>query len=212
MRTIIFGDIHGCYEEWAELLKKVNATDEDQIIAVGDLVAKGPSAKRVLDLAMSLTNFKSVLGNHDSEILIPWKENNLASITRADHRKVIDEFGDEIDKYMRFIDSWPLYLDLPECVVIHAGLRPGITLEDQDRNDLLNLRTVGSDNEPWYESYQGEKLIVHGHWAKQGLMVRSNVIGLDSGCVYGKSLTALILPAREIKQVQAHRAYQPIRS
>ena len=132
MRTIIFGDIHGCYGEWAELLKKVDAKDEDQLVAVGDLIAKGPSTRRVLDLAMSLPNFKSVLGNHDWAILKAWREKSLASVTQPDHRKVIDELGEKIDKYMQYIDSWPLYLDLSECLVVHAGLRPGVTLENQE--------------------------------------------------------------------------------
>ena len=64
-RTIIFGDVHGCYEELCDLLEQVKPNPEDRIISVGDLVCKGPDTKKVLDLTMNLKNFECVMGNHE---------------------------------------------------------------------------------------------------------------------------------------------------
>ena len=52
--------------------------------------------------------------------------------------------------------------------------------------------------------------MVFGHWARRGLVVAPRVRGLDSGCVYGRELTALVLPSGELVSVPAARAYVPI--
>ena len=209
-RTIIFGDIHSCYDEWRELLDKVSASPADRLISVGDLISKGPYTKKTLDLAMSLPHLQCVMGNHDLYILNRWMNDDLGNLLKDYQRSAIMELGQDLDKYMKYIATWPFFLDLEECIVVHAGLRPGITLEKQAQKDLVHLRTVEPENKPWYEFYTGEKLVVHGHWAKQGLVVRPNVIGLDTGCVYGKELTALILPERKIVSVKAKKVYCPI--
>ena len=43
---------------------------------------------------------------------------------------------------------------------------------------------------PWDEFYDGEALVVHGHWARRGHYRGERTMGLDSGCVYGGRLTA----------------------
>ena len=101
----------------------------------------------------------------------------------------------------------PFYFDLPEYCVVHAGLRSGIPLEKQTHEDLCSIRSL-ENGKPWHEEYLGKKLIVYGHWARQGLHIKENSIGLDSGCVYGKQLSAVILPERKIVQVQAAKIYQ----
>jgi len=207
-RTIIFGDIHGCYEEWQLLLNKVGACKRDQIITVGDLCCKGPSTRKTLDLAMSLPNLKCVMGNHDWFMYQRWKAGTLTFVDEPYHRAAAQEMGSDIGRYMKFISKWPLFLDLKECIVIHAGLRPDIPLKKQHPEDLMKLRKI--DDQPWYHFYTGSKLIVHGHWAKQGLVVRDNVIGLDTGCVYGRELTCVILPERKIVTVRAKKTYCPV--
>ncbi len=61
------------------------------------------------------------------------------------------------------------------------------------------------DNPPWYEFYTGEKPVIYGHWARRGLTLRGNTIGLDSGCCYGRALSAWVLETRELIQETAHR-------
>jgi len=47
-RTIVVGDIHGCYDELMALLEKANFDQDDRVVAVGDLVTKGPKNREVL--------------------------------------------------------------------------------------------------------------------------------------------------------------------
>lgn len=206
-RTIIFGDIHGCHEEWQALIEKIKPEKKDLLISVGDLICKGPSSRKTLDFAMSLPNLKCVIGNHELHFLKAWKSGELDDLSKDYQKRALDEFGVELGRYMKWIETWPFYLDLEECLVVHAGIRAGIALDKQSPEELCNLRNL-EDGTPWHEKYKSKKLIVYGHWARQGLCVKENAIGLDSGCVYGKQLSALILPERKIIQVQAKKSYQ----
>ncbi len=208
-KTIIFGDIHGCLEEWRELIEKIKPTKQDLLVSVGDIIGKGPASRATLDFARKLPRFQVVTGNHELQFLRAWKKNNLETLTKDYQKHVVTELGPDFNKYMEWISTWPFYLDLPEAVIVHAGLRPHIPLEKQSKEDLCHLRNL-EDGNPWHATYTGKKLVVYGHWAREGLCVKENTIGLDSGCVYGKKLSALILPGREIVQVQARKAYEPI--
>jgi len=63
---------------------------------------------------------------------------------------------------------------------------------------------------PWDEHYRGARVAVFGHWARRGLVVGPRVRGLDSGCVYGKQLSAWIAEEDRIVQVPARRAWSPV--
>lgn len=204
-RTIIFGDIHGCFDEWRELMRDLKVTSNDRLISVGDLVCKGPSTRKCLDLARKLSNLQVLQGNHERELLRHWQEDRLDELPKDYQRAVVKELGADLDDYMRVIHHWPLFIDEPDFLVVHAGIRAGYPLEKQKADDLTCLRLI--DDKPWYEFYQEKKLIVHGHWAKQGLVVRENVIGLDTGCVYGRQLSAVILPERKIVSIPAKKPY-----
>ena len=58
---------------------------------------------------------------------------------------------------------------------------------------------------PWDEFYRGDATIVHGHWAWRGLYRTHNVIGLDTGCVYGKVLTAWCQEEDRVVQVPSRQ-------
>jgi len=206
-KTIIFGDVHGCLEEWQELIEKIKPEKNDLLISVGDLICKGPSSRKTLDFARKLPNLKCVVGNHELHFLKAWKAKQLSALSKDYQRRALEELGDDLNSYMQWIDSWPFYLDLPECLVVHAGIRDKISLEKQKPEELCNLRNL-EDGSAWHEKYTNKKLIVYGHWARQGLCVKENTIGLDSGCVYGKQLSAIILPERKIVQLQSKKAYQ----
>jgi bis(5'-nucleosyl)-tetraphosphatase (symmetrical) len=63
---------------------------------------------------------------------------------------------------------------------------------------------------PWDEHYRGARTAVFGHWARRGLVVTPRVRGLDSGCVYGKELSAWIAEEDRIVAVPARRTWSPL--
>jgi diadenosine tetraphosphatase ApaH/serine/threonine PP2A family protein phosphatase len=94
-------------------------------------------------------------------------------------------------------------------VVVHAGLRPGRSLAEQDLTDLTEIRQVViRDKEtPWFDVYDGDQTVIFGHWVFGEPVVKANAIGIDTGCVYGGRLTACVLPERNLVSVPARRAY-----
>jgi serine/threonine protein phosphatase 1 len=126
-RTIVIGDLHGCYDELIELLSKIGFAADDRLIAVGDLAVKGPKNKEVLDLFISDNRFSSVLGNHDVALLRLLQRQNL-KFSQA-QKEAARELDLDREKYCSYLSSLPLMIDLGSHVVIHAGMRPGIPLD-----------------------------------------------------------------------------------
>ena len=120
--------------------------------------------------------------------------------------------------------SFPHFLEEKNFIAVHAGLLPNKKPQQMDLEDLVKIRKVVDPKNPkilksWFDFYTAKKLIVFGHWAALDGIIKDNVIGLDTGCVYGKKLTALILsdfasspnsPKREIVSVQAKKQYLTI--
>jgi hypothetical protein len=224
-RTIIVGDIHGCREELEELVHKCGFRPGERLVLVGDLVAKGPDSPGVIARAREW-GAAAVLGNHDAHVL---RVRDIEAGRRPDdgrevkdeHRRVVDALGPEDWAYL---EALPLMLRLgPErpgdadTVVVHAGVVPGVPLERQAREHLLTLRSLKDDGEPtkklkgrpWAAVWPGPERIVFGHDAVRGLQQHPFATGLDTGCVYGGRLTALVLPERRLVHVTARRPYVP---
>ena len=204
-RTIVIGDVHGCFQELQDLLRAVMAEPSDRLISVGDLISKGPDSRSVIEWAMATPNLECVLGNHELRLRRHWRAGSLSD-EKAHDALTYRQFGDSYARAMRFIDRWPLTVSGPGFLVVHAGFDPREGLEWQSPARLTSMRRLG-DGRPWYEAYRERTLVVFGHWAKLQPVARPNAVGLDTGCVYGGSLTALILPERLIVSVPARRAY-----
>ncbi len=211
-RTVVVGDIHGCYEELLALVRSVGLKESDRLIAVGDLVTKGPQSREVLELFMNDARFNAVLGNHDRALLEYWKGLRRKKDLKPSQKKCAKELKDGQEVYAPFLESLPPYIDLGTHVIVHAGLRPGSRLEWQSLDDLTALRTLGLDREsrggtPWYEVYDGPATALFGHWPSPEPRRGPHAIGLDTGCVYGYKLTAYVVETGEFHSVPAGRAY-----
>jgi hypothetical protein len=214
-KTIVIGDIHGCYEELRSLLKKANFGRDDRVVAVGDLTVKGPKNREVLALFAGDSRFSSVMGNQDLALVKHWQDS--ASPLKPQQDLAFTELEKNDDSYLRYLSSLPFYLDLGSHVVVHAGLRPGVPLEKQTPEDLTELRTLGEDRtsrkgKPWYEEYAGPKFALFGHWPTSPVRRGKYALGLDTGCVYGYELTAYVLETREVISVPAEAAYAILNS
>ena len=210
--TVVVGDIHGCYDELLALVEGVGLRESDRLVSVGDLVSKGEKSREVLELFMKDARFSSVLGNHDRALLEYWKGERRKKDLKPAQKRCAKELKDERERYAAFLDTLPGYIDLGSHVVVHAGLRPGVSLNEQTLDDLTALRTLGPDREarkgtPWYEVYDGDKTALFGHWPSATPRKGPRAIGLDTGCVYGYKLTAYVVETGEFHSVPALRAY-----
>jgi predicted phosphodiesterase len=216
-RTIIVGDVHGCAEELRLLLRKCGHAKGDRVVLAGDLVAKGPDSQGVVQYARE-NGVLAVLGNHDSFALAHKNEADKERL--RDRRSHIRNFSAEDWAYL---ESLPHFLRLgdvrpggPEVLVVHAGLVPGIAVEAQRKEDLRSLRSIDDTGEPtsrllvhfpWAAKWRGPQWVIFGHDAVRGLQQQPLATGLDTGCVYGRQLTAIILPEGKIVQVNALKRY-----
>jgi serine/threonine protein phosphatase 1 len=103
------------------------------------------------------------------------------------------EARDKIPKlHVDFLNSLNLFYETPELIFVHAGIRPGIKIEDQNINDLLWIR------EGFIEDTRDHgRLIVHGHVALDKPTHFGNRIDLDGGAAYGRPLSPVVFEGKE---------------
>ncbi len=209
-RTFVVGDVHGCLGELEALLKVAGVTADDRLIFVGDLVAKGPDSQGVVQLARERKAL-AVLGNHDDAVL---SAREKTDVTR--HHVQVAQSLTPAD--FQYLERLPLWVDLPDenALVVHAGLLPKLSLDQQPRHLLLNMRSIRDDGTgstrieaaAWATRWPGPRFVVFGHDAVRGLQQERYATGLDTGCVYGKELTGLWLMERRLVSVKAQRVWQ----
>lgn len=219
-RTVFVGDVHGCLDELSALLRLAEAERLGaQVILVGDLTAKGPDSQGVLAMVRE-RGYRAVLGNHDAKVLSLRRPEKGAARDPdlGEHARVA---GTLTDADWALLEGLPLFLPVPEAraIAVHGGLVPGVPLDEQPRKFLLNLRSITPEGEPskrvdggvpWASRWTGPEHVVFGHDAVRGLQRHPFATGLDTGCVYGGALSALILPANQILSVPARRPYSPL--
>jgi hypothetical protein len=215
-RTIVIGDVHGCFEELLDLFERAGLGEDDRLVCVGDLVVKGERNREVLDLFMSDARLSSVLGNHDRAVLRALRDEKNFS-PKPSQQKCAAELAPDAARYADYLGALPLALDLGSHLVVHAGVRPGVALAEQSADDLTELRTLGGhrasrDGTPWYEVYEGERHVLFGHWPAPVPRRGPRATGLDTGCVYGYHLTAYCIEEDKFYRVQARRAYDAPRA
>ncbi|WP_138007145.1 metallophosphoesterase family protein [Halalkalirubrum salinum] len=173
----IVGDVHGCLSELTALLESLSITDEDLVVFVGDLVRKGPDSRGVIEFVRNSPNMYSVRGNNEEKLLRG--EKVLSGLTADD---------------LAWIQSLPVAISFEDTLVVHGGVDPRMDLAEHTVDDLQNTRSIapgGGYNRPfWFDEYAGPHRVFFGHTVLEAPIVREYAVGLDTGCVYGGSLTA----------------------
>jgi diadenosine tetraphosphatase ApaH/serine/threonine PP2A family protein phosphatase len=209
-RTIVIGDIHGCFDELNDLLGLVELRTDDRVIAVGDLITKGERNREVLDLFIKDGRFSSVVGNHDRALRQYWRGEPVR-LTKQ-QKAAASQLESGREQYSAYLSSLPFTINLGSHLVVHAGVRPGVPVRRQMASDLTEMRTMGANPSrrkgvPWYQVYRGRRIVLFGHWPAKAPRIALRAIGLDTGCVYGGSLTAYIIESKEFVSVAARRSY-----
>ena len=215
--TCIIGDIHGCYASLVQLLQHVENRSET-IVFLGDYIDRGPVSKKVIDLIIQLTKKRSqtitLLGNHEYMLL-----NYLAGLDtdlflRVGGSQTLSSYGLPPNlppketkgaipqEHLTFYKDLSLVWENAHAYYVHAGLQPGVHLSQQTQNWCLWVR-----NEFIRSKYDFGKPVIFGHTVFKKPHVTKNKIGIDTGAVYGQTLTALLLPEMEFISVPGEQEH-----
>lgn len=238
---VIIGDIHGCYDEFKELVNKLHANsptrnpDKCLKIIVGDLVNKGPKSEKVLEMCRTVypESILAVRGNHDEVVLEQYRKFKETREKLAPKNKWIESLP---QKYIDYLNCLPYSIKIPSlnCIIVHGGLNP--SLEEPERTTPTNLMTTMRNivvikdpktGEPsyhctknytegiaWATFWPGPQHVYFGHDARRRLQNDHEfATGLDTGCVYGDSLTGVYVKGAKkgkLISIKAKKIYQPV--
>jgi serine/threonine protein phosphatase 1 len=215
MSLIAIGDIHGCAQTLDALLDRLDPAPDDHLLFVGDYIDRGPDSKGVIDRLLKLRedhNCTFLRGNHEA-LMLGYLDEGAFNLWRlnggiATLRSYADESGDfEVpEEHAEFVRETELYCEVEDHFFVHAGLKPGLTIED-------NIKEYGEDVFLWERDHLEapdlvwERPVVCGHTPRPEPVNRDKLLMIDTGCVYhmqpgmGK-LTAVYLPEREFVTVE----------
>jgi bis(5'-nucleosyl)-tetraphosphatase (symmetrical) len=217
---LFVGDIQGCAEPLARLLERVRFDPARHVlIPLGDTVNRGPDAAGVLRLLRE-TKAQPILGNHERALLALDTTRPLPAWTRGP-RSAYEQLQSAglWEQSLGWMRTWPLWRRGPDWIAVHAGLHPLLPPERTEPEFLTTVRHCREDGtlppegtdesaaaaagyQPWHGFYRGVETVLFGHWARQGLLWRERLRGLDTGCVYGRQLSGLWWPEDRLVQVE----------
>jgi protein phosphatase len=192
-------------------------------VFLGDLVDRGPQIPEVLRLVMSMTAQGAALcvpGNHDIKLMRKLNGRDVR-ITHglAESLEQLEREPPEFKEQVRtFIDRLVSHyvLDDGRLVVAHAGLKEALQGRGSGavRDFALFGETTGETDEfglpiryNWAAEYRGRAMVVYGHTPVPEPEWLNRTVNIDTGCVFGGSLTALRYPEKEFVSVPAARTY-----
>jgi protein phosphatase len=194
-----------------------------KVVLLGDLVDRGPKTPDVLRLAMDAVDSGSALcvqGNHEQKLLRKLKGRDVKVSAGMQHSlaQLGMEGADFVERATAFLDRLLSHyvLDDGKLVVAHAGLKEELQGRASRvvRDFALYGDTTGETDEyglpvrrNWGAEYRGKATVVYGHTPVAAPSWLNRTINVDTGCVFGGSLTALRYPELELVSVPAAQTY-----
>lgn len=206
-KIFVVGDIHGCLRKLTKLMSLIDIEDgEDTVVFLGDFIDRGPDSHGVvefiLDFKKDKTKVVCLMGNHE-ELFLSYMQDGgnldvflsnggFSTLVSYNFPHVIEDIP---ERHHQFFVSLIPYYETADYIFVHAGLRPGVPLREQEREDLLWIR-----GEFISSPYDFGKTVVFGHTGFSQPLIEANKIGIDTGAVYGGKLTCMELPEKKIYQ------------
>jgi serine/threonine protein phosphatase 1 len=212
-RIYAIGDVHGCREKLIALHALI-ATDVSVrpmrsavLVHLGDYLGQGPDSAGVLAVLLAGSPIPGIaavnlLGDHE-RMLLDALDGDRAAATDwlwAGGREALASWGLDRDlpreawaaalpaAHVAWLRSLVLSHREGDYLFVHAGIRPGVTLAEQSRDDLTTMR------QPFLSTERDlGVVVVHGHSSGPSAVIAANRIGLDTGAGIGGKLTCAVL-------------------
>jgi serine/threonine protein phosphatase 1 len=227
-RWYVIGDVHGRLDLFEALIAAIERDDaeampaETTVVLLGDLVDRGPDSAGVVARARTWQAERRVrllAGNHEEMFLYALDDVAvLRHFLRHGGRQTALSYGIPRDLYdrstmeelqellrkalpdedRRFLAAAKNYHVAGDYLFVHAGIAPGVALEEQEEHHLRWIREPFLDH-----AHPHAHFVVHGHTITEGLDERSNRIGIDTGAYRSGCLTCLVLEGTARRIIQA---------
>jgi serine/threonine protein phosphatase 1 len=227
-RVYAVGDVHGrldLFEAMRDAIEREIAAAPrlfSVVILLGDLVDRGPDSAGVLRAAREWSERRRIhilLGNHEEMFLRSFGDVDvLRQFLRHGGRETLLSYGIPREQYaaatlpeiqqlarravpladLEFIVGFEDIMAVGDYLFVHAGIAPGIPLEEQKTNNLRWIR------EPFLSHAEDHGyVVVHGHTIAERPVLRPNRIGIDTGAYDSGRLTALVLEGTRRRFLEA---------
>ena len=244
-KTYVLSDLHGHYEVFKAMLNKIDFDDQDTLYILGDVCDRGPRSLEIYFEIQKHKNMILLRGNHEimmRESLMKdndinsnpyrlWQQNGGRQTVISYHR-YLNKINIDVDEYTKrrrtffkemidYIQSLPCYKEIrvngQDYLLIHAGINPDKTLEQQNEDDCAWMRE-------YFYTQKGldGKIIIFGHTPTCFISGKKNVdvwfdpvyhdkIGIDGGLgSFNKGqLNCICLDTMEISVVKKEDVYEP---
>lgn len=214
-RTIVVGDVHGCFAELGRLLDEVRFGKHDLLVSVGDLLDRGPEPWEAAAFFRDSPNTAWVLGNHERRVAgvirgtshPAWSQLHcLSKIPPAEH-----------EAWASYLETLPAVVETPHAIVTHGRLDPSKPLDAQEPYYTAAVGGAGvrieldADGVPlWFHEMERDlppgKPVCFGHLTYNRVeLVPGRLYALDTAACAGNRLTTLVLPEMRLVSVPARR-------
>ena len=222
-RLLVMGDIHGHYEKMLRVLLLCGYTPGvDRLVLLGDYVDRGPDSRRVAAEGQRLSQAGAIAlyGNHEDLMYRALRKRKQGYFSPAELEQWFANGGEItldsyrahatiLDEHLCFFAGLPRWVEVRGFLFVHAGIRPGKTIEQQNPQDLIWIR------EGYIEDYCGPKDVVTGHTPIHYLkryaqfadivdsakpVIHKHKYFLDTGAAWRGPLTVMELPSAEYWQ------------
>ena len=192
---------------------EASSFDHAVTVFLGDYVDRGLGSKRVVEQLAGgewPTSIIALAGNHE-DLLMAFLENEavLAAWRSLGGLETLHSYGVDVglamagrdfgavqaafaarfpERHRHFLERLEISTYIGDYFFCHAGVRPGVPLDRQNRDDLLNIRDPFLSSEA-----EHGKLVVHGHTPSVAPEIRPNRIGIDTAAYATGRLTCLVL-------------------
>jgi serine/threonine protein phosphatase 1 len=185
---------------------------ETTLVFLGDLADRGMESRQVIECLMAINDSTVsavfLMGNHEELLIRIWEGERsvAATFNRAGGRETLMSYGVSAEDYdacdlgeltdmvgrvvprahIDFLRSFRDYYQSGDYLFVHAGIRPGFAIEDQDPVDLRWIRRdfTGSGDDHGV-------MVIHGHTITDNVDEQPNRIGIDTGAFASDVLTAI---------------------
>ena len=190
------------------------------LVFLGDLIDRGPDSAGVIDRLLRLDDFPAkalfLLGNHEEFLLRalagePGVAHDwlgfggdacaesygvaAAALKAMDEERIAAVLRDAVPTaHVEFLHSFGDTFRFGDYLLVHAGIRPGVAIEDQAPHDLRWIRRPFLS-----DGHDHGVMIIHGHTISDGVDRRVNRIGIDTGAYQTGVLTAAVVEGDDLR-------------